>query len=75
MSKGTDWIDIKLHAPPLGRGVLATDGKEVASVEFYETHGQLYVGEHLCGGYESDPAFYISKVTHWRELPPPPVKD
>ena len=71
------WILISEQLPPLGLGILITNGVMVTAAErrtiFPE--GKWYFDGCEFGGYEWDFNFSDNEITHWAVLPEPPVID
>ncbi len=69
-----EWIDIKQTLPTNGKPVLITDGKIVTASEPCVMNERIiYFSAHGFVGYDMEEDFEESEITHWAELPKPPV--
>lgn len=70
------WIDIKKKIPPLGKGILVTDGKTMTITRIEELGDKRrYMDGFGFSGYEWEYDFEYEDITHWMPLCNVPNED
>jgi len=67
------WVKTTDQLPPIGKGVLVTNGVDVTAAELFDVLGEcLHWCPHGITGYDTEFLFDDRLITHWAPLPDPP---